>query len=50
MKRAALGLALVAAAGASQAADWSATSVAYRTGSRFAEPFNTKDIRKDISS
>jgi nucleoside-specific outer membrane channel protein Tsx len=30
------------------AADWSDTSVAYRTGGRFAEPFNANDIHKDI--
>jgi len=33
---------------AATAADWSNTSIAYRTGNRFAEPFNTQDIRKDI--
>lgn len=49
MKRAILTMALAAGfAASSQAADWSNTSLAYRTGSRFAEPFNTKDIRKDI--
>jgi nucleoside-specific outer membrane channel protein Tsx len=30
------------------AADWSDTSIAWRTGTRFAEPFNARDIRKDI--
>jgi nucleoside-specific outer membrane channel protein Tsx len=30
------------------AADWSDTSIAYRTGGRFAEPFNARDIHKDI--
>lgn len=30
------------------AADWSDTSISYRTGSKFAEPFNTEDISKDI--
>jgi len=31
-----------------QAADWSDTSMGYRTGSKFAEPFNGKDITKNI--
>lgn len=48
MKRTALGLALMAAAAASQAADWSNTSIAWRSGAHFAEPFNTKDIRKHV--
>jgi nucleoside-specific outer membrane channel protein Tsx len=49
MKRAILAMALVASAVASsQAADWSNTSISYRTGKRFAEPFNANDIRKDI--
>jgi len=30
------------------AADWSDTSLGYRTGSKYAEPFNAKDIKKDI--
>ncbi len=30
------------------AADWSDTSVGYRTGSQFAEPFNPNDIKKNI--
>jgi nucleoside-specific outer membrane channel protein Tsx len=30
------------------AADWSDTSIGYRTGSDFAEPFNPKAISKDI--
>jgi nucleoside-specific outer membrane channel protein Tsx len=30
------------------AADWSDTSISYRTGSKFSEPFNTEDISKDI--
>ncbi len=29
-------------------ADWSDTSIGYRTGSQYAEPFNSKDISKDI--
>ena len=49
MKRAIAAAALLAgAAASSQAADWSNTSLAYRTGSRFAEPFNANDIRKHI--
>jgi nucleoside-specific outer membrane channel protein Tsx len=49
MKRAVLTFALIAgAAASSMAADWSDTSIAYRTGTRFAEPFNANDIRKDI--
>ncbi|THC45754.1 outer envelope protein [Massilia sp. Mn16-1_5] len=49
MKRAIVTMALAAGfASTSQAADWSNTSLAYRTGSRFAEPFNQEDIRKDI--
>jgi len=31
-----------------QAADWSDTSMGFRTGSKFAEPFNGKDITKNI--
>ncbi len=30
------------------AADWSDTSIGYRTGSEYAEPFNTNKIRKTI--
>ncbi|MES2261027.1 MAG: outer envelope protein [Pseudomonadota bacterium] len=30
------------------AADWSDTSIGYRYGTKFAEPFNTKDIDKHI--
>lgn len=30
------------------AADWSDTSIAWRAGGRFAEPFNANDIHKDI--
>ncbi|MGM9490932.1 outer envelope protein [Ideonella sp. YS5] len=36
------------AATASHAADWSDTSIGYRTGSKFAEPFGATDIHKDI--
>ena len=35
-------------AAASQAADWSDTSIGYRTGDKFAEPFGRTDIHKDI--
>lgn len=49
MKRAALAMALFAGGtAASHAADWSDTSIGYRTGTRFAEPFNSNDIRKNI--
>ncbi|MEK0416004.1 MAG: hypothetical protein RI949_10 [Pseudomonadota bacterium] len=30
------------------AADWSDTSIGYRTSSKYAEPFNTKDVSKNI--
>jgi hypothetical protein len=33
---------------AAHAADWSDTSIGYRYGSKFAEPFNTNDIAKNI--
>jgi len=38
----------VLAAGAAQAADWSDTSIGYRTGNKFAEPFGVNDIKKNI--
>ena len=43
-------LALLAAStvGTSQAADWSDTSLSYRYGTKFAEPFNDNDITKNI--
>jgi hypothetical protein len=41
-------VALAAAAVGVHAADWSDTALTYRQGSKFAEPFNTKDISKDI--
>jgi nucleoside-specific outer membrane channel protein Tsx len=47
--RFAAALVLLLAASA-QAADWSDTSIAYRTGNSFAEPFIDQDIRKDILS
>ncbi|EHR73585.1 hypothetical protein BurJ1DRAFT_4799 [Burkholderiales bacterium JOSHI_001] len=39
---------LAAAAAATHAADWSDTSIGFRTGGKFAEPFNVNDIHKDI--
>ncbi|MBA5636583.1 outer envelope protein [Duganella sp. LX20W] len=43
-------LALLAAGActAAQAADWSDTSLSYRYGTKFAEPFNNQDISKSI--
>jgi len=41
-------VALAAAAVSAQAADWSDTALTYRQGSQYAEPFNTKDISKNI--
>ncbi|SDG94012.1 MULTISPECIES: outer envelope protein [unclassified Duganella] len=38
----------VAAACSAQAADWSDTALSYRYGTRYAEPFNSKDIDKHI--
>jgi nucleoside-specific outer membrane channel protein Tsx len=40
--------ALLALAGASHAADWSDTSMGFRFGDKYAEPFNTEDIAKKI--
>lgn len=40
--------ALAAFAASAGAADWSDTSIGYRTGSRFAEPYGRNDIRKNI--
>jgi hypothetical protein len=40
--------ALAALAPAAHAADWSDTSLGYRYGNSFAEPFNTQDIAKNI--
>ena len=39
---------LLVASVASQAADWSDTSLGYRFGNKYAEPFNTSDIKKNI--
>ncbi|GAB3453448.1 outer membrane protein OmpK [Massilia terrae] len=49
MKRAVIAMTLIAGVvSASFAADWSDTSIAYRVGNSFAEPFNPNDIHKDI--
>ena len=41
--------AAIAACGlAAHAADWSDTSIGYRTGSKYAEPFGPNDIKKNI--
>ena len=37
-------------AGPALAADWSDTSLGYRYGTQFAEPFNSQDIKKNIFS
>ena len=42
--------ALLGLASAAHAADWSDTSIGYRTGSKFAEPFGSNDITKNIVS
>jgi nucleoside-specific outer membrane channel protein Tsx len=39
---------LFAACGTAQGADWSDTSLSYRYGTKFAEPFNPEDISKHI--
>lgn len=42
-------LAAILATGASaQAADWSDTSISWRHGTKFAEPFNPQDVKKNI--
>lgn len=46
--RVAAAIALATVALASQAADWSDTSIGYRTGNKFAEPFNPNAIKKNI--
>jgi len=40
--------ALAGAAATAQAADWSDTSIGWRTGSKYAEPFNPDSIKKNI--
>lgn len=47
-KKAILAALLIAAIPAVQAADWSDTSLSYRYGSRFAEPYGASDITKNI--
>jgi hypothetical protein len=39
---------LLVASMASQAADWSDTSIGYRFGNKYAEPFNPNDVKKNI--
>lgn len=46
-RRTALAL-LVCSSFAAQAADWSDTSLSYRYGTKYAEPFNNQDISKNI--
>ena len=46
--RVAAAITLAAVSLASHAADWSDTSIGFRTGSKFAEPFNPNDIKKKI--
>lgn len=41
-------VALALLSGAAAAADWSDTSIGYRYGTKFAEPFNPDDIKKSI--
>jgi nucleoside-specific outer membrane channel protein Tsx len=50
--RAACLLALMAlgVCGAASAEEWSDTAIGYRHGTKFAEPYDTKDITKDIFS
>lgn len=52
MKKTRTGAVLLAAAAAlatgAQAADWSDTSIGYRYGTSFREPFNSKDLSKNI--
>lgn len=48
LSRLSLFAALAALSAGSQAADWSDTYIGFRTGSQFAEPFNSEDIQKNI--
>ncbi len=50
MKKKLAFVALAAAAVGVQAADWSDTSLAYTTGTKFAEPFGSTNITKNIYS
>jgi hypothetical protein len=36
------------AGGSAMAADWADNAIGYRYGTKFAEPFNTQDITKNI--
>lgn len=47
-KKILVAVALAAAAGGAAAADWSDTSIGYRWGANFAEPFGATDISKSI--
>jgi hypothetical protein len=47
-KRSAALTALAACSLAAQAADWSDTSIGFRYGTKYAEPFNPNDIKKGI--
>ncbi|MBP8133956.1 MULTISPECIES: outer envelope protein [Zoogloea] len=47
-ERLALSIALAACGSAAQAAEWSDTSIGYRYGTTFGEPFNKEDIAKNI--
>ena len=48
IQSAALAAVLLAAGGTASAAEWSDTSIGYRYGTAFHEPFNTQNIQKDI--
>ncbi|WP_425334649.1 outer envelope protein [Paucibacter sediminis] len=48
LARTLLALSLLAAGLSAQAADWSDSSIGYRYGSKFAEPYNPQDISKNI--
>ncbi|WP_157050411.1 outer envelope protein [Herbaspirillum rhizosphaerae] len=43
-----IGLSAMAAIQQAHAADWSDNSIGYRYGTKFAEPYNTQDISKNI--
>jgi nucleoside-specific outer membrane channel protein Tsx len=48
LKRSIVFAAIAACGMAAQAADWSDTSIGYRYGSKFAEPYGSNDITKSI--
>lgn len=50
LNRASIAFAAFACSVSAQAADWSDTSIGYRYGTQFAEPFNPNAIVKDIVS